>query len=671
MSERPTVWGELPPDGTVLTTAEYLQTAESLRVQELIYGTLRVEDSPLFRHQNLLLELAVLLRVFVGQHRLGTVCIAPQDVILDPARALILQPDLMFISKARKRDHQRSHLGRADLVVEVMSPHPRIGKLDERIGYFAQYGVKECWLVHQLTREIEVLRLHRTHGRAAADVPRRRGDRVVGAAGVRHLAGIAWTAGSRVRRHRACMMELTASCRAMPRKIYNNILETIGNTPMVRLNRIPKGIVAADVYAKIETTNPGNSIKDRMAVKMIEDAEKAGKLKPGGTIIEGTSGNTGMGLAIAAVVKGYKCVFTTTDKQSKEKVDALRAFGAEVIVCPTDVDPEDPRSYYSVSSRLERETPNSWKANQYDNPSNAQAHYEQTGPEIWEQTGGTIDHLVVGVGTGGTICGVSKYLKERKPSIKAWGIDTYGSVFKKYKETGVFDKNEIYPYITEGIGEDFLPQNVDFSLIDHFEKVTDRDAAIMTGRIAREEGIFAGNSAGSAMAGLIQLADRFKKGETVVVIFHDHGTRYLGKMYNPDWMREKGFVDRKGLTARDLVANREKAPLVTIDRNDPVETAAHIMTENAYSQIPVTADGRLVGTVNEGYLYSAIVKNPDIVHGPVEAIMQPALPFADISTSVDALAAMLTPDSPAVLVRDFKLDATYIITRWDIIKALS
>ena len=278
---------------------------------------------------------------------------------------------------------------------------------------------------------------------------------------------------------------------------------------------------------------------------------------------------------------------------------------------------------------------------------------------------------MVGVGTGGTICGVAKYLKEKKPSVKAWGIDTYGSVFKKYKETGIFDKNEIYPYITEGIGEDFLPQNVDFSLIDHFEKVTDRDAAIMTGRIAREEGIFAGNSAGSAMAGLVQLADRFKKGETVVVIFHDHGTRYLGKMYNPDWMREKGFLDRKGLTARDLVANREKAPLVTIDRNETVEKAAHILTENAYSQIPVTADGRLVGTVNESYLYSEIVKNPDVLHGPVEAIMQPALPFADISTSVDALAAMLTPDSPAVLVRDFKLDATYIITRWDIIKALS
>src|SRR6187402_1303408 len=451
---------------------------------------------------------------------------------------------------------------------------------------------------------------------------------------------------------------------------YNNILETIGNTPLVKLNKITKG-VKATVLAKIETTNPGNSIKDRMAVKMIEDAEKSGKLKPGGTIIEGTSGNTGMGLAIAAVVKGYKCVFTTTDKQSKEKVDALRAFGAEVIVCPTNVDPGDPRSYYSVSSRLEKEVPNSWKANQYDNLSNSQAHYEQTGPEIWDQTDGRITHLVVGVGTGGTASGVGRYLKERNPAIKVWGIDTYGSVFKKYKETGIFDKNEIYPYVTEGIGEDFLPQNVDFSLIDHFEKVTDRDAAIMTSRIAREEGIFAGNSAGAAMAGLIQLADRFAAGETVVVIFHDHGTRYLGKMYNPDWMREKGYLDRKGLTARDLVANREKAPLVTIDRNDTVEKAAHILTENAYSQIPVTADGRLVGSVNEGYLYSEIVKNPDVLHGPVETIMHSAIPFADISTSVDALAAMLTPESPAVLVRDFKLDATYIITRWDIIRALA
>ncbi|MGH9175416.1 MAG: PLP-dependent cysteine synthase family protein, partial [Vicinamibacterales bacterium] len=262
--------------------------------------------------------------------------------------------------------------------------------------------------------------------------------------------------------------------------MHDTILGAIGDTPLVRINRITAGRVAADVFAKIETFNPGNSIKDRMAVKMIEDAERAGLLKPGGTIIEGTSGNTGMGLAMAAVVKGYKCVFTTTDKQSKEKVDALKAFGAEVIVCPTNVDPEDPRSYYSVSSRLERETPNAWKANQYDNLSNSEAHYEQTGPEIWEQTEGRIDHLVSGVGTGGTICGAGRFLKEQKHGLKVWGIDTYGSVFKKYKETGIFDKNEIYPYITEGIGEDFLPKNVDFSIIDTFEKVTDKDAAIMT-----------------------------------------------------------------------------------------------------------------------------------------------------------------------------------------------
>ena len=324
-------------------------------------------------------------------------------------------------------------------------------------------------------------------------------------------------------------------------KYHENILGTIGNTPMVKLNTIVKDIPAL-VLAKVETFNPGNSIKDRMALKMIEDAEKDGRLKPGGTIIEGTSGNTGMGLAIAAIMKGYKCIFTSTDKQSKEKFDALRALGAEVIVCPTDVDPEDPRSYYSVSSRLEKETPNSWKPNQYDNPSNAQAHYESTGPEIWDQTDGKITHLVVGVGTGGTISGTARYLKEKNPDIQVLGIDTYGSIFKKYKETGEFDKNEIYIYVTEGIGEDFLPENVDFNLIDHFEKVTDKDAAIYTRKISKEEGIFAGNSAGSAMAGVIQMKDRFKEGDVVVVIFHDHGTRYLGKMFNDDWMKSKGWL---------------------------------------------------------------------------------------------------------------------------------
>jgi cystathionine beta-synthase len=325
-------------------------------------------------------------------------------------------------------------------------------------------------------------------------------------------------------------------------KICNNILEAIGNTPMVRLNKII-GDTPATVLAKVETFNPGNSIKDRMALKMVEDAEKAGLLKPGGTIIEGTSGNTGMGLAIASIVKGYKCIFTTTDKQSKEKVDALRAFGAEVIVCPTNVEPEDPNSYYSVAKRLNKEIENSFYPNQYDNLSNRTAHYEQTGPEIWEQTEGKITHLVVGSGTGGTITGTGMYLKEKNPNIKIWGIDTYGSALKKYHETGVIDQNEIHSYVTEGIGEDFIPENYDFSIIDHFEKVTDKDAAVYTRDICLQEGIWVGNSAGAAVAGLVQLKDQLTKDDVVVIIFHDHGSRYIGKMFNPDWMRKMGYSE--------------------------------------------------------------------------------------------------------------------------------
>ena len=439
---------------------------------------------------------------------------------------------------------------------------------------------------------------------------------------------------------------------------------------MVRINRVTRGVIGATVLAKIETFNPGNSIKDRMAVKMVEDAERQGLLKPGGTIIEGTSGNTGMGLAIVAVVKGYRCIFTTTDKQSQEKIDALKAFGAEVIVCPTNVDPDDPRSYYSVSSRLQREVSNSWKANQYDNLSNTAAHYEQTGPEIWEQTGGRVTHLVCGVGTGGTISGVGRYLKERNPKVRVWGIDTYGSVFKKYKETGIFDKNEIYPYITEGIGEDFLPKNVDFDVIDHFEKVTDKDAALMTRRIAREEGIFAGNSAGSAMAGLLQLKDRFRDNDVVVVIFHDHGSRYLGKMYNDDWMRERGFLEKTGMTARDLVASGFSGELLAIEGSETVETAVRLMGEHDFSQLSITLDKRLVGSLNEAHLFAELVRNPQIKSQPVESIMEPAFPFVDISTPVELLSTMITSVNPAVLVRDFKTDKTFIITRSDVIRVL-
>ncbi len=449
-------------------------------------------------------------------------------------------------------------------------------------------------------------------------------------------------------------------------QIHENILSTIGNTPLVKLNKITREIPAM-VLAKVETFNPGNSIKDRMAIKMVEDAERDGRLKPGGTIIEGTSGNTGMGLAIAAIIKGYKCIFTTTDKQSKEKVDALRAFGAEVIVCPTNVEPEDPRSYYSVSTRLEKETPNAWKPNQYDNLSNSQAHYESTGPEIWEQTDGKITHLIVGVGTGGTICGTGRYLKEKNPNIQILGIDTYGSVFKKYKETGEFDKNEIYPYITEGIGEDFLPKNVDFNIIDHFEKVTDRDAAIMTRRIVREEGIFVGNSAGSALAGLMQMKDRFTKDDVVVIIFHDHGTRYVGKMFNDDWMRERGFLVEEKPKAGDLLKGRE-IPLVSVEADEPVLTAIDKMRKHNIDQLPVFENGKPVGTVTDSRLFAAILEDAEVRTQKSRVVMGPALPVIGIDTTLEEIAKKLVNGSPAVLVE--QPNGYGIITKQDIIGKL-
>ncbi len=452
-------------------------------------------------------------------------------------------------------------------------------------------------------------------------------------------------------------------------KYAQNVLETIGNTPMIKLNKIVKDIPAL-VLAKVETTNPGNSIKDRMALKMIEDAEKDGRLKPGGTIIEGTSGNTGMGLAIAAVIKGYKCIFTSTDKQSKEKFDALRAFGAEVIVCPTNVDPEDPRSYYSVSSRLEKEVPNSWKPNQYDNPSNARAHYESTGPEIWDQTGGKITHLVVGVGTGGTICGTAKFLKEKNPNVKIIGIDTYGSVFKKYKETGEFDKNEIYPYITEGIGEDFLPENVDFSLIDHFEKVTDKDAAIYTRLIARQEGIFVGNSAGSAIAGLIQMKDKFTKDDVVVVIFHDHGTRYLGKMFNDEWMRDRGFLEEEKKSAADLIKSHQDKPLVSIGSGELVSHAVAKMKKFGISQIPVFKDGVPAGSVDESHIFQLFVDDAKTMDKKIEDIMGMAYPTVMEDASIEEVSRLINKETPAVLVK-MSSGKYHIITKYDIIQGIS
>ena len=324
-------------------------------------------------------------------------------------------------------------------------------------------------------------------------------------------------------------------------KYFDNLTESIGNTPMVVLNKITNEL-PCKVYAKYETFNPGNSVKDRIGLKMIIDAENKGLLKPGGTIIEGTSGNTGLGLAIVAITRGYKCIFVTSDKQSQEKIDILKLHGAKVIICPTNVEAEDPRSYYSVSKKLADEVPNSWYVNQYDNPSNPMGHYESTGPEIWDQTGGLVTHFVVGVGTGGTISGVGKFLKEKNNKIKIWGVDAYGSVLKKYHETGIFDKNEIYPYLTEGIGEDMIPQNIDFDIIDGFTKVTDKDAAIYCRKLLKDEGMFLGNSAGAAIKGVLQLKENFNSEDLVVVLFHDHGSRYLKKIYNDDWMRDMGYM---------------------------------------------------------------------------------------------------------------------------------
>lgn len=450
---------------------------------------------------------------------------------------------------------------------------------------------------------------------------------------------------------------------------YENILETIGNTPLVKFNKVTEEIPAL-VLAKVETFNPGHSIKDRMALKMVEDAEKDGRLKPGGTIIEGTSGNTGMGLALAAIVKGYKLICTLADKQSKEKMDILRAMGAEVIVCPTNVSSDDPRSYYSIAKRLNEEIPNSFYPNQYDNLSNRKAHYEQTGPEIWNQTEGKITHLVVGVGTGGTISGTAKYLKEQNPNIKIWGIDTYGSVFKKYHETGEFDESEIYSYITEGIGEDILPENVDFGLIDHFEKVTDKDGVLMTRRLAKEEGFFMGNSAGSAVAGLLQLKEQLTKDDVVVVIFHDHGSRYVGKMFNDDWVRDRGFMETENIKAISVIQGHGDKKLITASPEDELSDVLKLMTRYDISHIPVKEDDKFVGSINDSSLY-ALLTNKSVENlGKVKDHMAPAYEFVDGNSSLEELANKLNKQNPAVLVKN-RSGEVHIITIHDIIKSIN
>ncbi len=454
--------------------------------------------------------------------------------------------------------------------------------------------------------------------------------------------------------------------------IYNSIIETIGNTPIVRLNKIPKEIAGA-VLAKVEYFNPGNSTKDRMALKMIEDAEKAGLLKPGGTIIEGTSGNTGMGLALTAVAKGYKCIFTMADKQSQEKINILRAVGAEVIVCPTNVEPEDPRSYYSVARKLNKDIPNSIYPNQYDNPSNAKAHYETTGPEIWRQTGGKITHYVATVGTGGSMCGTSKYLKEQNPAIKSIGIDTYGSVFKKYKETGVFDKNEIYPYLTEGFGEDILPKNVDFDVIDQFIKVTDKDGAIMARRLSREEGIFGGWSCGSALHGALEYAREYlKKNDMMVVLLPDHGTRYLSKVYNDMWMKDHGFLEERTYgTAREIIAKRNgKDSLFTVSKSSTIGEAIKILNREGVDQMPVTEANEFVGSVTTTSLIEKIIYDPTLKDKSVGEIMDKPMQVVALDSTLDVLSSLLNRNNRALLVRD-EQERAHIITQHDILRAIT
>ena len=449
-------------------------------------------------------------------------------------------------------------------------------------------------------------------------------------------------------------------------EIKNNILETIGNTPLIKLNKLTKDFPCT-VLAKVEYFNPGNSAKDRMAIKMIEVAEQQGKLKPGGTIIEGTSGNTGMGLALAACVKGYKCIFVTTDKQSKEKADILKAVGAEVIVCPTNVAPEDPRSYYSVAKRLATEVPNSYRMNQYYNLANRLAHYEQTGPEIWRQTEGKLTHLVCTAGTGGTITGTAMYLKEKNPAIQVWAIDVYGSLLTKYFRTGEIDMNEVRPYVSEGFGEDFVPQNYDMSVLDYFEQVTDKDGAIMARRLAKEEGLFCGYSAGSCMQGLMQLKSKLKKDDLVVCILHDHGSRYVGKIYNDQWMIERGFLDVK--TFKDVVSSRGAKRLITVDSSQTVMEAVELMKKYDIEQIPVMNGNGPVGAISEGGLFQKIFNNPEIKNSKVEEVLEPSFPIVAYDTPVEKLSHLINKENGAVLAKD-DTGEYHIVTKYDVIQAL-
>jgi cystathionine beta-synthase len=451
---------------------------------------------------------------------------------------------------------------------------------------------------------------------------------------------------------------------------HNNILEVIGNTPLVRLNRMARGL-RATILAKLEYLNPGGSVKDRIGVTMLEAAEKEGKIKPGGTVIEGTSGNTGMGLALAATIKGYQCIFTMPDKMSQEKIDALRALGAEVIVTPTQVDHHDPRSYHSVALRLSREIPNSIFPNQYENPANSMAHYETTGPEIWEQTEGKITHVVIGVGTGGTITGVARFLKAKNPNIRVIGADPQGSIFAEMFRTG--RKPQSQPYKVEGIGQDEKPANVDFSVIDEIHTVGDKDAFLRTRALARSEGIFAGGSAGAAVHIALKCAEGLSDNDLMVVIIPDSGTRYLSKIYNDNWMRDNQFLEtrievRASQVVREKVRRKEK--IVSIPLGVTVENAVNLMREHDISQIPVIEGGEVVGSLSEARILEILIQNPEAKRKPVAEYMERPFPVISEDASLNELTNVIGQNTTAILVKQSngfdiitKSDLIYFLTR--------